>query len=274
MAYREYYSYSFENTALVAGSGNVFADTLVRLDPDADFEVMSRIHVATSDLIFLRFSDDSFGRYQQNNNIDLRMVSGRALPLWAQTGTKYTMAFLPNVVTTPYLLSAGSVVTASFADASGLANSIRQTWHGAKIQDGKAPWDRQWNQEVYFAYTTGPLTVAASGTTSFSLNINMDAHFLIEQLKAVRTGGALITIKDGSTDRQWMDRAVHIDNLFGNAIFPHKLLANRFVTRGSPISIGITDISGAANTIELVFVGTKLFGSIKGLDDIRPVQRG
>lgn len=277
MSYREHYSYSFENTSLAAGAGTTFADTLVNLDSDADFEVMSRIHVATSDRIRCRFTDDSFGRYAQNVSTDLRLLSGRALPLWAQTGTIYMMSFFPHILSTPYMLSAGCVVTTSFADASGLENSIRETWHGAKIQgraDEKAPWDREWNQEVPFDYSTGLLSVTANGTRSYSLNIGMDAHFLVEQLVASRTGACLITIKDGSTDRQWMDRAAHIDNLFGSAIHPHVLLAKRFVTRGAPISIGITDLSGAANTVELGFVGTKCFGTIRGLDDIRPVQRG
>lgn len=277
MSYREYYSYSFENTSLAAGAGATFEDTLVSLDSDADFEVMSRTHVATSDRIRCRFTDDSFGRYQQNVNTDLRMISGRSLPLWAQTGTIYMMSFYPKVLSTPLQLSAGCVVTASFADASGLANSIRQTWHGAKIQgkaNEKAPWEREWDQELPFDYSTGLLSVGASGTQSYSLNIGMDAHFLVEQLMASRTGACLITIKDGSTDRQWMDRGVHIDNLCGSAIDPHVLLAKRFVMRGAPISIGITDLSGAANTVEIVFSGTKCFGSIRGLDDIRPVQRG
>jgi hypothetical protein len=266
--YREFYAYSFENTALAAGTGGVFSDVVVHTDPDAEFEVLARIHKTTSSLIFTRSSDDSYGRYLQNIAVDLRCVSGRSLAVWNQDGIHHMFDFRPFILSCPYKLAPGTTITTSYADNSGLANSIRETWLGAKLrgdQQTKAPWDREWDDEVPFIYTTGPLTVAANGTLSFALNTGMDSNFLVEALTAARLGTCLITIKDGSTDKQWMDRAVHIDNLFGNAAYPHRLIANRFVTQGAAISITIQDISGSTNTVELCFHGTKCIGGGRSL---------
>lgn len=261
MGWKEYYCYSFENTSLASGSAAspVFADTTIRTDSDSDYEVMKRTHIATDSRIFVRYQDDAYGRFLQNRQLDLRAVSGTIL---FTTGVVdvgiHPNNFLPYILTRPFPIRAATNFTCQFADFSGAANSIRHTFHGAKLRTDKAPWDKRWNAMAFFDYAV-EISMDANGSGIGNLAINIDSHFLVRRLTATRTGAALITIKDGAADRQWMDKPVHIDNLFGNSQFPNILPAPRFVYRGSVINITATDLSGASNTLRLVFSGDKLF---------------
>lgn len=262
-AYKEYFIYSFEDTALAAGSGNVFEDVSVRMDSDADFEVMKRSHVAIDNDIRVKFQDDSYGRQFQNDDMDLRAVSGCPLECSGVVDVGINLNnFCPFILPRPYLIRAGTNFTCSYADASGVENSIRQSFHGAKIRPGRAPWDQEWNAKPPYDYTTGVQTIAAGGTASIQLSVQIDAHFLVQKITGRRKSQApgLVTIKTGGTDRMWMDKAVHFDNLVGNAQFPNILPAPRLVERGATISITIQNLSATVEgEYEIVFVGLKLF---------------
>jgi hypothetical protein len=252
MPYKEYYIYSIDNQELAGGNGTVFTDTDLRLDTDADFECIKRIHVATDDQILVAFKDDSFGRNLQNQPLDLRTISGTSIASITPNG------FLPFVLPRPYLFRAATTITAALSDFSTSANAIRLSLHGAKIRNGQAPWAESWRATPAFDYT-GSVTLAANGTASMNISINIDAHFVVRKITAIRAGAALITIKDGATDRQWMDRPIHIDNLAGNSQFPNILPAPRFIYKGSVINITLQDLSASSNFIRLNFHGEKLF---------------
>ncbi len=258
--WKEYYIYDFTDTNLLAGNGTVFEDTVVRFDSDADFEVIKRSHIATDSRINVRFQDDAYGRQFQNTALDLRGVSGTIL---FTTGVVdvgiHPNNFMPYILPRPYLIRAGATYTVSFADFSGVTNSIRMAFHGAKLRVGIAPWAQAWKAKPPYTYTTGQIVIAANQTASVNINIQIDSHFLVEKLTATRTGPALITIKDSGIGRQWMNQPVHIDNLFGNSQFPNILPAPRLVQRGSSINITIQNLLNAQNTITLMFDGLKLF---------------
>lgn len=262
-AYKEYYVYSWEDTALAAGTGVAFEDVTVKMDSDADFEIMKRIHVAIDNRILVKYQDDSYGRQFQNAALDLRGVSGTKLETTGVVDVGISLNnFIPYILPRPYLVRAGTTYTSSFADFSGAANSIRASFHGAKIRPGKAPWDREWNAKPPYDYTTGQVTIAA-GQTSFSqISVQIDAHFLVQKIVGTRTSQApaLVTIKTTGQDQQWMDKAVHFDNLVGNAQFPNILAAPRLVRRGSTISITIQNLSAVVSgTYEIILSGLKLF---------------
>lgn len=265
MGWKEYYLYDFTNTSIPAGVANgaanqqAFTDIVTRFDSDADFEVMKRSHIATSSQIYISYRDDAYGRFLQSSPLDLRTVSGTILYTTGvvQVGISDNN-FLPYILTRPYLIRAATEFTASVADFSGQSNSLRHTFHGAKIRTGKAPWDAEWKATPYFDYTA-TVNILANQTAPVNVNINIDSHFLVRRLTCTRTGPALITIKDAATERQWMNTAIHVDNLFGNSQFPNILPAPRFVWRGSVINITAQDISGQANTINFVFSGEKLY---------------
>jgi hypothetical protein len=267
-AYKEYFMYSFEDLSLIAGTGVAFEDTTVKMDSDSDFEIMKRSHIATSDLIRVKYQDDSYGRQFQNASMDLRAVSGTTLQATGvvDIGQAPVNNFMPYILPRPYLIRAGTTYTASYADFSGVANSIRETFHGAKVRQGKAPWDQEWKAKPPYDYTTAVnnvgTVIAAGGTASLQISIGVDAHFLVQKIVGTRTSGApaLVTIRTGGNDRQWMDKAVHFDNLVGNAQFPNVLPAPRLCERGSTISITVQNLSSVfSGTYEIILSGLKLF---------------
>lgn len=267
-AYKEYFCYSFEDTAgvngMAGGNGTVFDDITVKMDSDADFEILKRSHVAISSLIRVRYQDDSYGRQFQNLSMDLRGVSGTTLQATGvvDIGVSPTNNFMPYILPRPYLIRAGTTYTTSFADFSGAQNSIRATFHGAKVRQGKAPWDQEWSAKPPFDYTTGAQVIAAGGTASLQISVGIDAHLLVQKIVGTRTSGApaLVTIRTGGNDRQWMDKAVHFDNIVGNAQFPNILPAPRLVERGSTVSITIQNLSSVfSGTYEIILSGLKLF---------------
>ncbi|NRH21520.1 hypothetical protein HOO68_05775 [Candidatus Gracilibacteria bacterium] len=265
MAWKEYFIYDFTNTALPAGTANglpnvqAFTDTTTRLDSDADFELMKRSHIATDSKIYVSYRDDAFGRFINNSPLDLRCISGTIL---FTTGVVdvgiHPNNFLPFILTNPMVIRAATTFTASFADFSGSANSIRHAFHGAKLRKGDAPWAEKWKATPNFDYTVS-MVLPANSTGSANLSINIDSHFLVKKLTATRNGPALISIKDNATERQWMNTSIHIDNLFGNSQFPNSLPAPRFIYRGSVINVTAQDLSGAQNTIFFTFSGEKLY---------------
>lgn len=262
-AYKEYFVYSFEDLALAAGSGVAFEDVTVKMDSDADFEIMKRIHVAIDNRIRVKYQDDSYGRQFQNASMDLRAVSGAVLEANGVVDIGQTLNnFMPYILPRPYLVRAGTTYTASYADFSAVANSVRESFHGAKIRQGRAPWDQNWAAKPPYDYTTGSQVIAAGGTAILQISIGIDAHFLVQKIVGTRTSGApaLVTIRTGGNDRQWMDKAVHFDNIVGNAQFPNVLPASRLCERGSTISITLQNLSSVfSGTYEIVLSGLKLF---------------
>ena len=266
-AYKEYFIYSFEDLSLLAGSGQVFEDVTVKMDSDADFEIMKRIHFATDNRIRVRYQDDSYGRQFQNASMDIRGVSGTVLEATGVVDIGQSLNnFMPYILPRPYLIRAGTTYTSSYADFSGVANSIRESFHGAKIRQGQAPWDQNWAAKPPYDYTTAQNntgTVITPGNTAIlQINIGIDAHFLVQKIVGTRTSGApaLVTIRTGGNDRQWMDKAVHFDNLVGNAQFPNVLPAPRLCERGSTVSITIQNLSSVfSGTYEIILSGLKLF---------------
>jgi len=262
-AYKEYFIYSFEDLSLAGGAGVIFDDVTVKMDSDADFEINKRIHVATDNRIRVRYQDDSYGRQFQNVSMDLRAVSGTKLETTGVVDIGQSLNnFMAYMLPRPYLIRAGTTYTSSYADFSGVANTIRESFHGAKIRQGKAPWDQEWSAKPPHDYTTGSFNIAAGGTAIIQISIGIDAHFLVLKLVGTRTSQspALVTIRTGGNDRQWMDKAVHFDNLVGNAQFPNVLPAPRLCERGSTISITVQNLSAlVAGTYEIVMSGLKLF---------------
>jgi hypothetical protein len=113
-----------------------------------------------------------------------------------------------------------------------------------------------------YDYTTGSVSVAAGNTASLSINVGIDAHFLVKKLVGTRTSQspALVSIRTGGNDRTWMDKPVYFDNIVGNGQFPNVFPAPRLCERGSSIQITIQNLSATvAGTYELIFSGLKLF---------------
>ncbi len=257
MSWEEYFVYGYNNTVLPAGVGTAPVSTVIRIDSEADFLMHKICYVARFANIRLRWMSDALGRYFIRDLTDLRAIAGNFI------GT-------PFILPRPLLLPAGTNLTVEAADASGLANSLRIAFHGAKIRPGECPWGtkqkgqngydmRKWNAVLPFPYTTQSQTLAAGATSTVRIEVDTDSHFLVQKITGVAQGDCLVDITESASGRAWMNTAVNFGSISGNGQFPNVLFANRFIYRGSVVSINVQDLSGLANNFEIILWGSKLY---------------
>lgn len=261
--FEEFYVYNTNFTDLAGGTGTVFTENEIRIDTDADFKFIKTIHQSVTARARVRYRDDTTGRFLMKGSQDLRTISGHAF-YNSFPGTPLAPGFTPFIWPRPYIIPAATTFTVGASDFSGLTGTLRMAFHGTKLRQGIAPWDpgKRWRAMVPYVYSlsnTGTVDIPASGTTTAAIPTDNDTHFVVYKLTGARDGACTVTIKDGARDRQWMNEAVHFDNLVGNGAFPNILPAPRFIPRGVVISIGLTDLSGATNTVELNLIGVKLY---------------
>lgn len=259
--WREYFIYSALFTALPSGSGVTFTDVEVRIDTDADFEFIKTIFQPATAGARVKYRDDTTGRFLMKGSQDIRTIGGTAIASFP-AGAPTPPGFLPFIWPKPYVIPAATTFTVSAADFTVSSYDLRISFHGNKIRQGKAPWDEKYRAMVPYVYpfsSTGTVTLAANGPGSATIPTDNDADFIVHKITGARTGACLVTVKDGGRDRQWMDSAVHFDNLVGNGHYPNILPSPRFIPRGNPITFSLTDISGSTNTVEINLEGVKLY---------------
>lgn len=254
--WKEYYIYD-ASESLTGGTGVSFTNISVKIDSDANFEMVKMSYVATNDRIYIKLRDDGLGRYLIKDKVDIKAIFGRnTLPMG------FSNSFIPFIWPRPYMVAAASSMVVEASDFSGSTNALKIALHGAKIRPGTAPWfQKQWRAEIPMVYgiADGPITIAANSSDTARIEIDNDSDFLVHKIVGKRTGDATVLISEAARGRQWMNTAIHIDNVVGNGAFPNILRDPRLIPRGSVITINLTDTSGASNVIEIDFVGVKLY---------------
>lgn len=111
---------------------------------------------------------------------------------------------------------------------------------------------------TFFAYTV-PITLAAGQRTTIKLTIDGDSDFLVKRLMSNETGSFRVKITDSTSSYAWSNDLVRGENLFGDAEYPNVLPQPILLKRSTTLELDIEDLSGAANTIELVFEGYRVY---------------
>lgn len=115
------------------------------------------------------------------------------------------------------------------------------------------------NFDEYYTYQTSQINLIANGTATTTIATTREADFYLAKLVRVSTGTFSFMVRDSSNDRQWSNVQLHSDIGAGTAQLPLILPKPRFVARSSTLTIDITDLSGAANTVRLGFIGYKVY---------------
>lgn len=263
----EFFLYNTTFSALTANSPNGYTQNEIRIDSDADFSFIKTMYFPTNDNpdIYVKYKDDSSGRYLMKNGINLRTVGGRSLALDNSGSFDHRAYIWP----TPYNQRRASTFTVEAANSHPvLAPDVYLSFHGAKMRPGIAPWKRPGTRMPYTyalqknlaTLPDGVVRIAANQTISVGVSVDKDADFVCKAIMGSADGSCLVTIQEMGRDRQWMNTATHIRNVIGSGAFPNILAAPRFVPRGSVINFSIQDISGAQNDVEINMSGLKLFG--------------
>lgn len=256
--WKEFFAYGLSNQALIAGNGTAFATSNIRIDSDADFEWHKTTYQVGNAQIRLRFRDESMGQYNTKTDIGLSLIAGN-------------FAGTPFILPRAQFVKAGTNFGVDISDASGVANTIRFVMMGAKIRPGVAPWgeshvangklifDKRFRALRQFTYNTPRTAILANATTSTRIEVDTDANFLVTKITGTRQGDCLVEFKEVAKDSNWQNQTLHFDTVIGNGQFPNVLFANRLIYKGSVLSIGLQDISGLANTVEIAVHGIKMY---------------
>lgn len=275
--WKEFYIYSANFVAaqaLPAGVANgapgvqAFTPFDIKIDSDADFEFLKTAYTRTDPRVYARYDDQTMGRRLHRGTLDLRQAAGQGVVVPEATeGT----AFYPFIWPQAHLIPAASVFEVNAADFSGVANTVRISFHGNKVRPGFSPWEydpdgrpKTYRQRLPYTYPMPPDTqvvaIAASATIQASVPIDMEADFLCTHITAQAQGAYTILVEDAAgRERRWMDTPVHIANFAGNGIVPMRLPSPRFFYRGGSILATVNDLSAASNRWRVFFHGVKLY---------------
>lgn len=123
----------------------------------------------------------------------------------------------------------------------------------------------------FFVYTAEFLPLPAGGTQTVNTAIQADSDFLIVAVTRVWTETdnttfvlavpALVTVTDAGSGRNLMDRAVHVDNLFGTAQLPSYWPYPKLIRASGTLNTTVQNLDGAtAYNARMSYLGFKVFG--------------
>src|SRR5574341_428789 len=126
----------------------------------------------------------------------------------------------------------------------------------------------------FFIYSAEFLPLAAGATTAVTTQIQGDSDFLVVQgvrtcfavdnTTVVANPPAMVRISDTGSGRDFMDRAVHIENLFGTAQLPAVWPFPKLLPANSTLSTQLQNLDGAtARNYRLSYVGFKIFRTLQ-----------
>lgn len=117
--------------------------------------------------------------------------------------------------------------------------------------------------------TSGAVAITANGTANGTLTPQRDqgdqGDAEIYYLMAKATGPFSVKFYSDIIDKYHSNQPVESTLICGNAQFPGRLLETLFVPAGTSVTIEVTDLSGAANSVEIVGIGQQVLNPIANL---------
>lgn len=257
--WKKYFVYTTPAITLTAGSGSTYVTENLVINRDADFEISRTMQNSTYSSAKIKIKDGLAGRYLDRNPVDMLSWFGASIADTISSGA-FSNQFYPYLWPRPYLVSANSTLTIEAADYSTVGDTLRLAFHGAKIMPGMAPWNRKYRAAEPTVYNfPSPASVAANGTTTQVIQIDVNSDFIVEGITSIQNGAFLVMFT--AEGDSWSNAVVHNTLLCGNALFPNRFPgdAKRFLRAGSAVTALITDFSGATNTIDITLHGKQLY---------------
>lgn len=129
---------------------------------------------------------------------------------------------------------------------------------------------RQLIGEQFYYNTLHPSTstLAQNASDTQTINIQADADFIIvKQSRDVRdtnqalqaNPSALVVLTDLGSNRQMMDIATPLENIFGTGQFPYILPQAKRISANSSFQVVVTNLSSTASIFRLTFSGMKQY---------------
>jgi hypothetical protein len=118
------------------------------------------------------------------------------------------------------------------------------------------PVNRDLQRLVPYHLATEKTAVTGSTTVTLIVQVPGDADFEARYITGSFTStSGLMTIRDGGTRLEIMNRPIYVALITGTGAQPYVLPAPALFVRNSTIEVVFTDLSGQSNTIQVVFNG-------------------
>jgi hypothetical protein len=170
----------------------------------------------------------------------------------------------PAVLLDPILLPPRVNVIAELENFSEEENEVEIVFEGTRCYGSKIPSDTEISDSMrkrWFQYVFDDM-VPANARVIKTFSANADAFFLTKKLMAVKTGDFAVRASLSSLgSRAISDKLINADNMFGRAVRPNVLPKYQRIPY-PPNSIAqfeLQDLSGANNTLQIVFEGVKVW---------------
>lgn len=247
-------------------AGQIGARDLIGIDGESDFELRKIAVLA------------------DNRGVGFQMIltplqeAFQSLPSFL---SHYGSGQRPFIVNPALVLRRSSQFSGVFDDRRLIQvgdNEITIAYHGAKVYSTPIVLPRQYElAKPYLPYLAkftgadGSTAVPALGTSTFNIRTDSDSDFEVQKITICSDGPVLIQV---TTDQDnWFRNplpgellgAQNIETVAGggpdgfSGEYPFVLPAPRFVTAAAYISTEITDLSGAANRVEVGYHGVRLY---------------
>lgn len=115
--------------------------------------------------------------------------------------------------------------------------------------------------EQFFTYGIPPTAVLGNAVANQIIVIGNDADFQAIWWISNQTGTFTLRVSDGGSGRPFMNTPINNANILGTANNPFPMLPPYVFKRAQSIQLDITDTSGNPNTIQIAFVGKKIFAN-------------
>ena len=246
------YDFLYSGTATLAAAVGATGEIDIKTQQDSVFVVQTLSAVYASPF-HARFSDDGNGTAWGNAQV--------------QNYNLFGTVFRPNILIQPIMVFPTSKIVIELTNDLAVANAIEVVLGGYKIfQPANRPTSGR-RLDQWFQYS-GTIALTALQADQFSIGINSDAPFEIQKMMAGYTGAPTVALgdfnarmSDSGLGKAWSDRLVRRDNQFGTAEYPRILPFSKLVGANSTITVEVEDLSGLANTVEVVLEGVKRYRS-------------
>jgi hypothetical protein len=115
----------------------------------------------------------------------------------------------------------------------------------------------------------GPVQLGANATGLFVIRPGEGSQFEAFTFNCVSTGNFEFEIKEVKSGQTLMNGLITRNNSAGDYQYPTILPCKYLIPGGNFLSLRITDLSGAPNTIWLTIAGRKIYAPIKAVNEAK-----
>jgi hypothetical protein len=162
----------------------------------------------------------------------------------------------PNELPTPIEVKRGTQLHFDVEDLSGAPNDVELVFEGYRVAEAITLGKKR-----YFAYVKN-FTIPGNDRAQDTLQTNSDTDFLVNRFIAYRSKDYVNKLKMSLSSlaaRQMYSQFTTIENIFGSVLRPNNLVHPVKLEKNSIVKYEIQNTDPAAQTLQLVFDGVKIW---------------